>query len=112
MKRWLAGVWLGILLGWVPQAAAQAGEMLDELVIPAAHGEILTVPPTYGRLVTVAVSSEVHHLYFEDKQGTIHIVLVGPKGAVQRARHRFQLLSQNVFTIERKAKEDQPDDTY
>ncbi len=102
MKRWLAGVGLGILLGWIPQVAAQAGEMLDELLIPAARGETLNIPSAYGALVSVAVSSEVHHLYFQDKQGTIRIVLVGPKGAVQRARHGLQLLSQDVYVIERK----------
>ena len=49
----------------------------------------------------VAVSSEVHHLYFEDHRGTIRVVLVGFSGAGLRARQPIQLLSPQVRVIER-----------
>ena len=106
MRRWLIGLVLGTFLGWMAPGQVQGAQQpeqlpLKETPIAAARGSTLTIPPVYGRLVNVAVSSGVHHLYFQDAQGIIRIVLVGPQGAVQRAKHGLQLLSRKVYTIER-----------
>lgn len=101
MRRWWAGLILGVLVGWAAEGAAQLEQPLEEVPIEVAQGAVLSLPPGYGRLVGVAVISEVHHLYFEDAQGTIRLVRVGQKGAVQRARQGLQLLSRDVFVIGR-----------
>jgi hypothetical protein len=106
MRRWLLGLALGMLLGWAAQGAAQPQPApLEELLMTSARDETLAIPPEYGHLVSVAVSSEVHHLYLQDTQGVIRVVLVGPQGAMQRVRHGLHLLSRDVYTIERKAME-------
>jgi len=90
----------GSLVWAQPPASPSA---LTETIVEAATGEALSIPPSYGRLVSVVVSSsEVHHLYFQDERGTIRVVLIGPRGALPRARQALQLLSTSVFTLERK----------
>lgn len=104
MQRFLVGLVLAVGFGLAAPGLAKATRSSDaklqEVII--GTGDVpLAVPPEYGRLVNVAVSSEVHHLYFEDAKGTIRIVLLGPAGAVQKARHGFQLLVPEVYLINR-----------
>ena len=64
MKRLLAGMVLGITLGSVTLLAAEP-ERLQETMLAVAGGEPLVISQEYGSLVTVAISSGVHHLYFQ-----------------------------------------------
>ena len=80
---------------------AKSDGPLPEVGIDAGGGSVLSVPPSYGRLVDVAVSEGVHYLYFEDSTGAIRIVSVGPRGAAQRTRLGFQLLTPEVYQIKR-----------
>ena len=105
MKRVLLGILLGLLMG----AAAQGEEapqesVLTEMTMGTFGRTTFKVPESYGVLVQVAVSSDIHYLYFEDAAGTIRIVPVGQRGAVQRSRAPLQLLSSDVFVIERGGK--------
>ncbi len=100
MKRWVLGVVCGVGLASAAQgqeAATQLAEAPMETIGRAAFG----VPKGYGRLVSVVESSEIHHLYFEDGQGVIRVVLIGPRGAAARARNALQLLSSDVYVIKR-----------
>ena len=103
MKRLLLGLTLGLLLGASAQGAEAPEEklVLSELTMGTFGRTAFKVPESFGRLVNVVVSSDVHYLYFEDPMGTIRIVPVGQRGAAQRARAQLQLLSENVFVIER-----------
>ena len=107
MKRLLLGLTLGLTLGVLLGATAQGADtpeeqlVLTEMPMGTFGRTPFTVPETFGRLVNVVVSSDVHYLYFEDPLGTIRIVPVGQRGAAQRARAQLQLLSENVFVIER-----------
>ncbi len=105
MKRWLASMVLGITLGSVTLRAAEP-ERLQETMLAVGGGESLVIPQEYGPLVDVAVSSGVHHLYFQDSQGRIRIVLVGARGAKQGARHAVELLTDSVYVIQRKPRTD------
>lgn len=105
MRRVLLGILLGVLLG----SAASGEEGLEESVLTevtmGTFGRTaFKVPEEYGRLAQVAVSSDIHYLYFEDGAGTIRIVPLGQRGAVQRSRAPIQLLSSGVFVIERGGK--------
>ncbi len=116
-KKIWTGQWLPILLvplviGTAIQVWARGDEQfggkgrlppekLTEVALTAASGATFKIPAEYGRLVNVVVSSDVHYLYFEDDEGTVHIVLLGPRGAAQRSRSAPQLLSPEVFRIER-----------
>ena len=97
-------VGLGLSLAWSSVGFSQTSQ-LQEIQVSASRNASLVVPPEYGRLVSVVADSEVHHLYFEDSQGTIRVVLVGRSGAVQRARQNFQLLTRDVYVIGRQADE-------
>lgn len=101
MRRWLAGVVIGVVVGWTVQGAAQTEHVLEQVSVPASRGAVLVIPPEYGTLVSVTQSSEVQHLYFEDANGAIRIILLGPQGAAQRAKHGLELLSSDVYVIER-----------
>lgn len=84
----------------VSARAEEAVRLSDEPVETIDH-KVLTVPRDYGRLVNIVISNDVHYLYFEDEAGTIRIVLVGPRGALPRARAPFQLLSPEAKVIKR-----------
>ncbi len=107
MKRLLLGLTLGLTLGLLVGATAQGADqaeeelVLTEVTMGTFGRTAFKVPESFGRLVNVVVSSDVHYLYFEDPAGTIRIVPVGQRGAAQRARSQLQLLSQDVFVIER-----------
>jgi hypothetical protein len=106
MNRLLLGLTLGLTLGLLGSPAQGADAPEEELVLTEStmgtFGRTqFKVPETFGRLVNVVVSSDVHYLYFEDPAGTIRIVPVGQRGAAQRARSQLQLLSENVHVIER-----------
>lgn len=101
MKRWLMGIAMGVVVGWAVQGAAQTEPVLQQVDVPAARGIVLNIPQDYGTLVSVTESSEVQHLFFEDAHGNIRVMLLGPQGAVQRAKHGLQLLSSDVYLIKR-----------
>jgi hypothetical protein len=105
MRRVLLGILLGFLLG--STASGEEGlqeSVLTEVTMGTFGRTTFKVPEEYGRLVQVAVSSDIQYLYFEDGAGTIRIVPVGQRGAVQRSRAPVQLLSSSVFVIERGGK--------
>lgn len=106
MKRLIMGVAAGLMLG--AAAYGQGNEnpesaRLEEVAVNAGSRATFAVPPEYGRLADVAVNSGVHYLYFEDSQGVIRLVLIGPRGAVPRSRLDVQLLSPQVYVVERAA---------
>lgn len=107
MREWTIGLVVGMVLGVAAVGAAQPEPeaVLRQAAVGAPRGATLAIPPQYGQLVSVAVTSEVHYLYFQDAGGTIRIVLVGAPGAVQRARQGLQLLTNEVYTIERRIPE-------
>jgi len=107
MKRLLAFLLTFLLMG---VSAAQEkydkeeeAAKLAELPMEALGQGALKIPAAYGRLVTVAVSTDVHYLYFEDASGTIRVVPVGQRAAAQRARAAIQLLAPSAYVIERSA---------
>jgi hypothetical protein len=102
MKRLMLGVMLGLLLGSVAHGEEDPLEtVLTENPMGTLSRTHFKVPPSYGPLMDVAVSSDVHYLYFQDEFGTIRIVPVGQRAAAQRSRAPIQLLSTDVFVIER-----------
>ena len=101
MRRIIAGLIIGLLLSSAAQGADQQVEKLVEGEIAGISGATFAIPEGYGRLVNVVVSSEVHHLYFQDDAGVIRIVLVGQRAAAFRARTALHLLSPNVYRIDR-----------
>jgi hypothetical protein len=101
MRRVIAGLAIGILLGSAAQGAEREVEKLVEGEVAAISGATFAIPEGYGPLVNVVVSSEVHHLYFQDGAGVIRIVLVGQRAAASRARAALHLLSPSVYRIDR-----------
>ena len=102
MKRVLLGLMCGIALASTAQGAGQPDvTKLNEVMMESSGHHPLAVPSQYGRLVNVVASAEIHYLYFEDPAGTIRIVLIGPSGAISRARQQLQLLSPEVVFIKR-----------
>ena len=101
MRRrvWMWGVVAGVLCGVVAHAAER--HRLEDVRVTATNNEPFTIPSVYGHLVSVVVKSEIHYLYFEDNTGTIRVVLLGPRGSGQKARNDFQLLTPEVFLIQR-----------
>jgi len=98
----LLGILLGLLLGATAQGEEAPREnVLTEMTMGTFGRTTFKVPESYGMLVQVAVSSDIHYLYFENGAGTIRIVPIGQRGAVQRSRAPLQLLSSDVFVIER-----------
>ena len=100
MKRlvWVLG--LGVLCGSTVQAAADR-QHLEEVRMASVTNEPFAIPSGYGHLVSVAVKSEIHYLYFEDATGAVRVVLIGPRGSAQRARNDLQLLTPEVFLMTR-----------
>ena len=102
-RRSLFGWLVCVVAVWslgVSARAEEAVRLSDEPVETIDH-KLLTVPRDYGRLVNIVISNDVHYLYFEDEAGTIRIVLVGPRGALPRARTPFLLLSPDAKVIKR-----------
>ena len=97
-------LWLGLVLGLVIGTLVHAEERkarFEEVPISTANNETFQIPPEYGHLVNAAVRADVHYLYFEASDGTVRIVLVGPRGAIQRARNELQLLTPEILVIKR-----------
>ena len=101
MRRLLLGLAFGMMLGSTGQAEEPVSSKLNDLPMETVDRTYFRLPGRYGRLVNVVVSSEVHYLYFEDEVGTVHVVLIGPRGAVPRSRNQLQLLSSDVYLIKR-----------
>ena len=105
MKRLIAGVVLGVLAVSSAQAQEHQNDerviKFGELAVGPIGGGSFEVPQTFGRLVNVVVSSDIHYLYFEDAAGTVRVMQLGPRGAAQRARNALQLLSPDIFVMER-----------
>ena len=111
MKQLIVGVGVGLLLGSAAMGEEQARvQRLTEVKTMAAGGggAVFQVPPEYGRLADVAVSSDVQYLYFVDDAGAVRVVLMGPRGAVQRSRNPLQLLTNDAYLIERGRPADAP----
>ena len=105
MRRVLLGVLLGLVVGATVYSEEVPQEsVLSEMTMGTFGRTTFKVPESFGRLVQVAVSSDIHYLYFEDTAGTIRIVPVGQRGAGQHSRAPIQLLSTSVFVIERGGK--------
>ncbi len=90
------------------ETRVQAPAGLSEVVIGRDDGQPAVIPPEYGRLVGVTANDEMHYLFFEDHQGTVRIVLIGPRGAVQRARSGVQLVAPATYVLPRRAAPQQP----
>ena len=105
MKRVLMGLVVGLLLGATAQGDERQREerleKLEDTVIGTVSGGSFAIPERYGRLVNIVINAEVHYLDFEDSAGTIRVVLIGPRGAVQRSRSPLQLLSTEASVIKR-----------
>ena len=107
MKRLIAGVVLGVLAGSAAQAQEGQREQdervtkLDELTVGPLGGGSFAIPQTYGRLVNVVISSDIHYLYFEDGAGIIRVVQIGVRSAASRARSPLQLLSPDILVLKR-----------
>ena len=100
MKRIVLGLILGLMMG--STVHGQEGvTVLNDVGMESVGSALFEVPKRYGRLVNVAVSSDIHHLYFQDGAGRIRIVLLGRRGAVQHARAPIQLLTSDVYVLER-----------
>ena len=103
MRRLLVGLVAGLALS----VAAHGEETeiatlkLNESTVQNIRGNRFQIPQSYGRLVSVVNSSDIHYLYFEDSQGQIRVVQIGLRGAVQRSRNPLQLLTPDVHLIER-----------
>ncbi len=82
---------------------------LDEVPL-AFKGSTIAVPRSYGRLVDVVESNQIHYLYFEDSEGVIRILLVGSKGTSVRANQQLEILSPDVYIIPRDASSSPPVD--
>ena len=99
-------VWFSMVLWMVLGSTVQAAERVQELRevdTEAVNGASFTFPMAYGHLVDVVAASEIHYLYFQDEAGTVRVVLMGQRGAVQRARNPLELLSPDVYVIKRGA---------
>ena len=90
-------------IGLMAAVSASATE-LEEIAL-MFKGSTITVPRSYGRLVSVVESNQVHYLYFEDAEGVIRILLVGSKGTSLRAAQQFEVLSNTAYILPR---ENQP----
>ena len=101
MTRWWLGVIVGLAMGAVAYGEEQQMTRLNEVAMATATGHPFRLPERYGQLVTAVISGEVQHLYFQDQAGNIRIVLIGPRGAVQRSRSSLELLSTDAFFMKR-----------
>jgi len=87
---------LGMLLA---TTAVIAAELEDAPV--TFKGSAITVPKSYGRLVSVVETNQIHYLYFEDDDGAIRVLLVSNKGTNLRASQALEMLSPNAYLIPR-----------
>ena len=101
MTRWWLGVAVGLAMGAVAYGEESQMTRLNEVAMKTVAGHPFQLPERYGHLVTAVISGEVEHLYFEDQAGNIRVVLIGPRGAVQRSRSSLELLSTDVFLLKR-----------
>ena len=102
MRRWVLGLLLGIIVSSIAEGQDDARqEKLTDLPMETVGRSLFQVPASYGQLVNVVVSSDVHYLYFEDQDGTIRVVTVGLGSASSKARRPLQLLSPDVRLIKR-----------
>ncbi|MDP3766865.1 MAG: hypothetical protein Q8S13_02515 [Dehalococcoidia bacterium] len=102
MRQLLVGIIIG--LGAATLAYGQMrpdSPELQEVLISRGERNGLTIPRAYGRLASVAVTADIHHLYFEDASGTIRIVRIGPGSAAQRGRYETELLTPDVHVVSR-----------
>ena len=106
MRRLMIGLCAGLAVAATVYAAPQ--EKLHEIEVKTASDEAFVISPDYGRLVSVVTKSEVQYLYFEAQDGTIHIVLMGTRGALQQARSQMQLLTTDAFAVKRRESEVAP----
>ena len=100
MKRVVLGLILGLMMGSTVHGQDEVS-VLEDVGMQTVGSTLFAVPKQYGRLVNVAVSSEIHHLYFQDGAGKIRVVLLGRRGSVQHARSPIQLLTHDVYVLER-----------
>ena len=100
MKRLVIGLALGVLLGSSAHAEVEKVK-LEEVAMTSINNEALEIPNEYGRLVNAALRADVHYLYFEAPDGSVRVVLIGPRGAIQRTRNELQLLTPEVLLIKR-----------
>lgn len=100
MRRVCMGLVLGMVLVSTASGEPQ-GQRLVEVQVNATGNTAFSLPPEYGQLVSVAVKSEVHHLYFQGADGAVRIVLIGPRGSIQKVRSELQLLTPEVYLIKR-----------
>ena len=101
MKRWFIGIIVGLLIGSTAHGDMVRQPLEEVDVKPMTANQQFVLPTSYGRLVNVAMRSEVQYLYFEGADGTIRIMLLGPKGSTQRAKSDLQLLTPEVFVVRR-----------
>ena len=102
MKRVVAGLLVGLGVSAIAHGQEPVTTLkLSEAAVQNIRGHQFKIPESYGRLVSVVNSSEIHYLYFEDDAGQIRVVLIGRGGAVQRSRSALQLLTPDVQLIER-----------
>ena len=100
MRRVCMGLVLGMVLVSTASGEPQ-GQRLAEVRVNATDNTTFSIPPAFGRLVSVSTRGEVQYLYFEGEDGAIRMVLIGPRGSMQRARTELQLLSPEVYLIKR-----------
>ena len=101
MRRVLMGLTMGLLLGAAAYGEEPTLDLTEVEMATSGQPTAFKIPQEYGRLAGVVINSEVHYLYFEDGSGTIRVVLLGPRSAIQRARTPLQLLSPEVPLIKR-----------
>ena len=101
MKQLLLGMLLGMALVATVSAAVPPREKLRDVAVQMANDSPFVIPPEYGHLVSVVNKGEVHYLYFEAADGTIRVVLVGTRGALQQARTELQLLTTDTYVLPR-----------
>ncbi len=112
MRRWVLGLLLGIIVSSIAEGQDEARyEKLMDLPMETVGRTLFHVPASYGQLVNVVVSSDVHYLYFEDQDGTIRVITVGLGSASSKARRPLQLLSPDVHLIKRGASAASPIET-
>ena len=102
MRRLLMGMVLGVVLSATVYAAVER-EALREIAVNTVNDAPFIIPPEYGHLVSVVTKSEVQYLYFEAPDGTVRVMLIGSRGAIQRASSELQLLTPEVYVMKRQA---------
>ena len=85
---------------WFAAAAPVLAAGLEESPV-TLKGSAITVPRSYGHLVSVVENNQIHYLYFEDAEGTIHVVLLGNKGTSLKASQTLEVISSNAYLLPR-----------